>query len=145
MGYPKETLGYYVYNYTEGKVFVTRNTVFLEKEFLKREKNGQKVYLEEFQDEPVRNNSMSDANVAEQVETPMEVETQPQPRRSTRLHKLHGELLLLDNDEPANYAEAMMDLDSKKWESSMISKIDSMGDNQVWNLVDLCWYKLTAP
>ena len=41
IGCPKETLGYYVYNRTEGKVFVNRNIVFLEKEFLKREKNGQ--------------------------------------------------------------------------------------------------------
>ena len=40
VGYPKETLGYYVYNWIEGKVFVTQNSVFLEKEFLKREKNG---------------------------------------------------------------------------------------------------------
>ena len=78
MGYPKETLGYYVYNRTEGKVFVTRNGVFLEKEFLKREKTRQKVYLEEVQDEPVGNDSTSDANVAEQVETPVVVETLPQ-------------------------------------------------------------------
>jgi len=42
------------------------------------------------------------------------VETPPQPRRSTRLHELHGELLLLDDDEPTNYAEAIMDLDSEK-------------------------------
>jgi hypothetical protein len=31
----------------------------------------------------------------------------------------------------------MMDLDSEKWQSAMKSEIDSMGDNQVWNLVDL--------
>jgi hypothetical protein len=36
-------------------VFVARNSVFLEKEFLKREKNRQKVYLEEVQDEPIGN------------------------------------------------------------------------------------------
>jgi len=71
VGYPNETLGYYVYNQIEGKVFVTRNRVFLEKEFFKREKNGQKVYLEEFQDELVGN----EANIAEQV--PMVVETPP--------------------------------------------------------------------
>jgi len=59
-------------------VFVTRNGVFLEKEFLKREKNGQKVYLKEVQDDPVGNDSSSDANVAEQVETPVVVETPPQ-------------------------------------------------------------------
>jgi len=44
---------------------------------------------------------------------------------------------LLDNDEPTNYAEAMMDSNSEKWQSAMRSEIDSMGDNQVWNLVDL--------
>ena len=32
--YPRETKGYYFYNQAEGKVFVTRNGVFLEKEFL---------------------------------------------------------------------------------------------------------------
>jgi len=73
MGYPKKILGYYVYNRTEGKVFVTQNGVFLEKEFLKREKNGQKVYLEEVQDESVGNDSTSNANVAKQVETPVVV------------------------------------------------------------------------
>ena len=31
VGYPKETLGYYFYNRSEGKVFVARNGVFLEK------------------------------------------------------------------------------------------------------------------
>jgi len=136
VGYPKETLGYYVYNRREGKVFVTQNGVFLEKEFLKREKNRQKVYLKEVQDEPVGNDSTSDANVAEQAETPVVVETPPQPRRSARLRELRGELLLLDDDVPTKYAEAIMDLDSEKWQSAMRSEIDSIGDNQVWNLVN---------
>ena len=117
-------------------MFVAQNGVFLEKEFLKREKSGQKVYLEEVQDEPVEKDSTSDANVAEQVEIPVAIETPPQPRRSARIHELHGDLLLLDDDEPATYAEAMMDPDSKKWQSAMRSEIDSMGNNQVWNLVD---------
>jgi hypothetical protein len=29
-----------------------------------------------------------------------------------------------------------MDPDSKKWQSAMRSEIDSMNENQVWNLVD---------
>jgi len=58
------------------------------KEFLKREKNGPKVYLEEVQDEPVGNDSTSDVNIAEQVETPVVVETPPQPRRSARLREM---------------------------------------------------------
>jgi hypothetical protein len=58
-------LGYYTYNHSEGKVFVIRNGVFLEKEFLKREKCRQKVYLEEVQDEPLGKDFTRDANVAE--------------------------------------------------------------------------------
>jgi hypothetical protein len=77
VGYPKETLGYYFYNRSEGKVFIARNSIFLEKEFLKREKSAQKVYLEEVQDEPIWNDSTSDANVAEQVDIPMAIETPP--------------------------------------------------------------------
>jgi hypothetical protein len=34
------------------------------------------------------------------------------------------------------YMEAMMGPDSQKWLGSMESKIESMHDNQVWNLVD---------
>jgi hypothetical protein len=71
MGYPKKTLGYYFYNRSEGKVFIARNGIFLEKEFLKRrkvEKSRQKVYLEEIQDEPIGQDSTSDTYEAEQVE-----------------------------------------------------------------------------
>jgi hypothetical protein len=71
-------------------------------------------------------------------------ETPPQPRRSARLREArqevlllgNEEVLLLDNVEPATYAEAMMDPDSEKWQVAMRSEIDSMGENQVWNLVD---------
>jgi hypothetical protein len=51
MGYPRETLGYYFYNREEGKVFVARNGVFLEKEFLGREDSGSRVRLEEIREE----------------------------------------------------------------------------------------------
>jgi hypothetical protein len=36
VGYPREAKGYYFYNQAEGKVFVARNGVFLEKEFLSK-------------------------------------------------------------------------------------------------------------
>jgi hypothetical protein len=62
-------------------------------------------------------------------------EAPPQPRRSARLRAV-CEILLLDSDEHATYAEAMIDPDSEKWQSAMRSEIDSIGDNQVWNLVD---------
>jgi hypothetical protein len=36
IGYPREIKGYYFYNKVVGKVFVTRNGFFLEKEFLSK-------------------------------------------------------------------------------------------------------------
>ena len=117
-------------------MFVTRNGVFLEKEFLKSEKSGQKVYLEEVQDEHMAQDSTSDANFAEQVEAPVTREESPQPQRSERprcatdrmnlLLTAERNILLMENDEPRNYAEAMMDPDSESWKSAMRSEIDSM-------------------
>ena len=46
------------------------------------------------------------------------------------------EVILLDHDEPANYEEAMMSLDSAKWLEAMKSEIGSMYKNKVWTLVD---------
>jgi hypothetical protein len=67
------------YNQLEDKVFVARNGVFLEKEFLKKEKSEKKVYLEEVQDEPIGQDSTSDVSVAEQVEISMAREAPLQP------------------------------------------------------------------
>jgi hypothetical protein len=55
----------------------------------------------------VGQDSTSDANVAEQVETSVARKAPPQPRRSARLHEArrevlllgHGEVFLLDNGE----------------------------------------------
>jgi hypothetical protein len=44
--------------------------------------------------------------------------------------------LFLDNDEPMTYTEAMMGPNSEKWLVAMESEIQSLHDNQVWNLVD---------
>ena len=116
-------------------MFVTQNGIFLEKEFLKGEKSGRIVQLEEVQDELIGSDSITDANVAEQVEAPMARDAPPQSRRSARLRQVQ-ELLLLDNDEPATYAEAMVDPDSMKWQEAMEFEIESMKENQVWNLID---------
>ncbi|GJU98245.1 putative RNA-directed DNA polymerase [Tanacetum coccineum] len=43
---------------------------------------------------------------------------------------------LSELDEPANYKEAMASPEAAKWKEAMKSEIQSMYDNQVWNLVD---------
>ena len=134
MGYPRETLGYYFYNREESKVFVVRNDVFLEKEFLSRGVSGSTVQLDEIREEPVRRDSAT-ALEAEPVLVPMPVAA-PAPRRSARLQSAH-EVLLLDHDEPATYSEAMVGSDSESWLGAMRSELKSMDENQVWNLVVL--------
>src|SRR4051812_38912752 len=47
VGYPKETKKYYFYNPTKGKVFVSRTSVFLEREFVAKRISGRKIELEE--------------------------------------------------------------------------------------------------
>ena len=71
---------------------------------------------------------------------------EPAPRRSVRARRApekftllttgQRDVLLLDNDEPKTYMEAIMGPDSEKWLGAMKSEIESMHGNQVWNLVD---------
>jgi hypothetical protein len=49
---------------------------------------------------------------------------------------LISDCTLTNLDEPANYKEAMASSEAAKWKEAMDSEIQSMKDNQVWNLVD---------
>ena len=42
----------------------------------------------------------------------------------------------MEDDEPANYNEAMVSPTSTEWLKAMESEIESMHQNQVWKLVD---------
>ena len=47
VGYPKDSLGFCFYLLTEQLIVVSRDAVFLEKEFLKEEGKGRKIMLDE--------------------------------------------------------------------------------------------------
>ncbi|KAK8631789.1 hypothetical protein V6N13_028568 [Hibiscus sabdariffa] len=78
-------------------------------------------------------------------ENSTDLETRPL-RRSTRecheperygfLVTTHGDVILVDHDEPKTYQEAVASPDSEKWLEAMRSEMDSMSDNQVWTLVE---------
>ena len=80
---------------------------------------------------------------ADDVDHAAPVKVAIEPRRSTRERTAPERynpvmsVMLLDNDEPANYEEAMMSPDSDKWLGAMKSEMESMYENQVWTLVDL--------
>jgi hypothetical protein len=103
------------------------------------------VQLEEIQ-ETLKNVSAPTDPIQEvQDVIPLDVEA-PSPRRSIRTRHTtkkfmlitmdQQDILLLDNDEPMTYMEAMMGPNSEKCLGAMESEIESMHDNQVWNLVD---------
>ena len=46
-------------------------------------------------------------------------------------------VMLLDNNEPTSYEEAMVGPNSDKWLEAMKSEIGSMYQNKAWTLVDL--------
>ncbi|KAK8600839.1 hypothetical protein V6N12_050687 [Hibiscus sabdariffa] len=142
VGYPKETKGYYFYN--ENKVFVARTGVFLEKEFLTNSRKGRNIELEETQQQQVIEPEVERVSQAVE-ENPTDLETQPL-RRSTRerheperygfLVTTHGDVILVDQDEPKTYQEAVASPDFEKWLEAMRSETDSMSENQVWTLVE---------
>ncbi|KAL4284208.1 hypothetical protein GQ457_16G017900 [Hibiscus cannabinus] len=109
VGYPKETKGYYFYN--ENKVFVARTGVFLEKEFLTNNEKGRNIELKEVQQEQV---------------------IEPKPERYGFLVTTHGDVILVDIDEPKTYQEAVASPDSEKWLEAMRTEMDSMSENQTY-------------
>lgn len=154
VGYPKETKGYYFYNTSENKVFVARDGVFLEKDHISKMTSGRKVDLEEIR---VEQQTLENAQDDIQDETQRSLEESGEnhgqsrnvtPRRSQRyrsqperylgiLTNESYDVLLLESDEPATYKQAMTSPSSKQWQEAMQSELDSMSENQVWDLVDL--------
>ena len=129
VGYPRETKGYYFYNRQENKVFVARNAVFLEKEFLSKEISGSTVQLEEVQE--TQENVSVPIDEVQHDESAMVADQhdKPQPRRSIRARRApdkytllitgQNDILLLDNEEPKTYIEALMGPEFERWLDAM--------------------------
>ncbi|KAK8685913.1 hypothetical protein V6N13_124945 [Hibiscus sabdariffa] len=105
---------------------------------------GRNIELEEVQQQQVIELEVERISQAVE-ENPTDLETQPL-RRSTRerheperygfLITTHGDVILVDQDEPKTYQEAVASPDSEKWLEAMRSEMDSMSENQVWTLVE---------
>ncbi|KAL0437857.1 UNVERIFIED_CONTAM: hypothetical protein Sradi_0493600 [Sesamum radiatum] len=131
IGYPKETVGYYFYDPTEQKIFISRIAVFLEKDFPSYCRRDE-VLIEESSEEPHHDSTAS-------FEPPIHTDGVPVLRSSTResrvpeRYRFVGLTSQLDNDLKT-YSEATSDIDSDKWIEG--TKMDSMGSTQGGTLVD---------
>ena len=63
----------------------------------------------------------------------------PVPNSRYLWHLDGPEVLLVaeSGEEPTNYKSAILDPESEKWQDAMNAEMQSMQDNQVWNLVEL--------
>ncbi|KAJ9546970.1 hypothetical protein OSB04_019513 [Centaurea solstitialis] len=144
--YPKTTVGYYFYNPAENKVFVARNGEFLEDKFLSTENTRNDVDLQEIEEDdtlPIVEQVTQQEPVETQPETVEEVQTQDL-RRSTRIRQEPDRYLGLlvsqdegDLNEPTSYGEVVSGSESEQWQEAMKAEMQSMYDNQVWELTDL--------
>ncbi|GJZ16614.1 retrotransposon protein, putative, ty1-copia subclass [Tanacetum coccineum] len=113
IGYPKETIGYSFYYPPENKVLVARNAEFLENSLITQEASG----------------SLEDLEIIQEEDTHPSIDT-----------SLHHEEDDLEIDEPQSDIIpifALLDLESDKWLNAMNVGMQSMKDNEVWDLVDL--------
>ncbi|KAJ9547435.1 hypothetical protein OSB04_019978 [Centaurea solstitialis] len=146
VGYPRTTVGYYFYNPEENKVFVARNGNFLEEKFLSSGNTRKDVDLQVVDEEnttPIVEPEIQHENVEPQSEPIEEVQTQDL-RRSSRVRqepdRYLGFLVSQDSgdlNEPTSYGEAVSGSESEQWQEAMKAEMQSMYDNQVWELTDL--------
>ena len=86
--------------------------------------------------EPLRDEQEVIEPVAEESAPRRSVRARRAPEKFTLLTTGQRNVLLLDIDEPKTYTEAIMGLNSEKWLGAIKSEIESIHNNQVWNLVD---------
>ena len=129
-------------------MFVAQYSAFLEKEFILKRASGSGIDIQEVPESKdakpeVELDNQEDVDESQQAaKTPVET---PSIRRSGRIHReperygfvmTRYEIFVVDHDEPATYREVVSDLEFDKWFEAMNVEIQSMYDNQVWNLVD---------
>ncbi|GJR77198.1 retrotransposon protein, putative, ty1-copia subclass [Tanacetum coccineum] len=147
VGYPKETIGYYFYYPPKNKVFVAWNVEFFENSLIDQEASRSLEDLEIIQEEdthPSLDTSLNHEEGDQEIDRP---KSDINPiRRSTRTRRPTDQLCLYvdaeehelgDLGEPTNYKAALLDLEFDKWLNAMNVEIQSMRDNEVWELVDL--------
>ena len=125
IGYPKGSIKYYFYFPQDHNVIVSRNTIFLEKQFIQDGGSERLVELEEKVSEESRAIDPQKFIVHEPV-----VDVPQPPRRSSRIsrpsEKYMGMLtkevkkifLMRDRnhyDDPNTFDEAMFDINFEKW------------------------------
>ncbi|GJR05918.1 retrotransposon protein, putative, ty1-copia subclass [Tanacetum coccineum] len=122
-GYPKEIMGYYFYYPLENIIFVAWHAEFFKNSLILQEASGSTIDFDEIQRQDAQPSKNTSKHQPEAEHDDDETQT--------------NEHELGDHGEPPNYRVALSDPESKKYLESMNTEMQSMKDNQVWNLVFL--------
>ena len=123
VGYPKDSLGYYFYLPVEQVVVVSRDAIFLKKEFLEEGGKGRKITLDEESSKEALQIEQMDINQPQEP-IPIEGVITLTPKRTARvshpperysfLHdvqELHVHEESIHDNDPTIYEEALCDKD----------------------------------
>ncbi|GKF83235.1 retrotransposon protein, putative, ty1-copia subclass, partial [Tanacetum coccineum] len=114
---------YSFYYPPENKVLVAKNAEFLENSLINQEASGSLEDLEIIQEEDTHPSIDTGLN---HEEDDLEID---EPQSDI--------IPIRDLGKPANYKAALLDLESDKWLNAMNVEMQSMKDNEVWDLVEL--------
>ncbi|KAK8491395.1 hypothetical protein V6N11_073721 [Hibiscus sabdariffa] len=136
-------VGTNVLSLPSGLVLNLENCYFVPK-ILSNNGSGRNIELKEVQQQQVNEPEVEQTSqVVEENST--DLETQPLRRSTRERHEPErygfiittcGDVILVDQDEPKTYQEAVSSPNSEKWLKAMRPKMDSMSENQVWTLVE---------
>ncbi|GJY19450.1 retrotransposon protein, putative, ty1-copia subclass [Tanacetum coccineum] len=124
IGYPKETMCYSFYYTPENKVLVAQNAEFLENSLITQE--------------VIR--SLEDLEIIQEKDMHPSIDTSLHHKEhDLEIDEPQRDIIPIRRDlgEPANYKAALLDPESDKWMNAMNVEMQSMKDNEVWDLVDL--------
>ncbi|KAL0345636.1 UNVERIFIED_CONTAM: hypothetical protein Sradi_4394900 [Sesamum radiatum] len=128
IGSSKETAGYYFYDPSEQKAFVSRNAVFLERGF-PTDARCDELLLEESREAPQSNTWTSSAPIAS-TDNILVLRRSARVLQPPERYGFLGVTGQFDSD-PKTYKEAMLEINSGKWLDAMKFGMDSMSWNQV--------------
>jgi hypothetical protein len=148
IGYGVNDFGYLLWDYENHKIIRSRDSIFNEKFMYKDQLQGKKqekekpeyTMLDEITEKEIpkvpknKNVQQEEKQVPQTPASVVRISTRlsrPLERYSPSLYYL----LLTDSGEPECYEEAMQVDTKKKWEQGMKEEMDSLVNNQTWDLV----------
>lgn len=136
LGYGSHQKGYRLYDFTRSKVVFSRDVIFNENDISsQKEKENNATTIEPTYDEIYMEIPVFEPTDEESHEQ----DQQNRPERTKRAPNRYGDWTCVSeiSDDPLTFQEAVNGEDSRLWKDAMQHEMDSMVENEVWELTQL--------